>query len=152
MKFSSSSDKRLIHDLYKRFKWPLRVLLFVAVISSGSGEVRFIVQGKLIFEAWYPFSSNESYLMMACIVVQQVTVCVQVLAGLIFDLIMCTFYLYQATRVRALSRKFRGTQGTVDLKQIVKEHQLIIELVKLNLNNVVIDKIYFISRVNVSNK
>lgn len=65
--------------------------------------------------------------MQILIPVQQMTVSTQIVAGLVFDLLMNTFYLYPAVKVQALSDRFKQTVGTVDLKQIVKEHQLIIE-------------------------
>lgn len=105
---------------------PFIALSVVSFSSWGTSPLKLFYQERLVFEAWYPYANNGSYLMQIFIPVQQMTVTTQMLSGLTFDLLMNAFYLYPGIRQLALSREFTQTVGSVDLKEIVKAHQRIL--------------------------
>lgn len=132
LKLATDDENDKIRSIRERCKVVFIILIVLAFASYGSGQKKIFFDGTLTFELWKSGYGNGSYVVRSFIKLHQMASGAMILAGLVFDLLMCTFYLYPAIRLQALSDKFKG-QGNCDMRQIIKEHQLILRFVKFVL-------------------
>lgn len=126
--FATDDEEDVIRALRRKCSFAFKALVILAFISWGSAQKKLFLDDQLSFALNYPCSQNGSLIVTSLIKAQQMFSGALIAAGLNFDLLLCSYYLYPAIKLVALSKKFTGN-GTVDLKQIVKEHQAILRLV-----------------------